>query len=85
MLGSEEIRAALRRRPFAPFRLVTSDGITYDVRHPDLLVLTHTSALIGYPDASTPDIWVRFDIVGVDHVIRIEELPRRDGISAPTE
>ena len=38
MLSREDLAAALTRQPFEPFRLCLSDGKTYDVRHPDLVL-----------------------------------------------
>lgn len=35
-----EIRARLRAVPFVPFQLVLADGRTFDVRHPDSLLVT---------------------------------------------
>jgi hypothetical protein len=36
-MTAEELRDTLREQPFEPFRIVLTDGATYDIRHPDLL------------------------------------------------
>jgi hypothetical protein len=74
-----DLLARLRTRPFEPFRMVTTDGTSYDVRHPDLVLVTLGSAIVGYP-VSDPDPSVqgaagRYDIVSLRHIIRLEQLP----------
>ena len=68
-----DLLAALRRKPFEPFRVVTSDGTTYDIRHPDLVIVGLGSAYIGYPDPHT-GLAARVDIVATRHIIRLEQL-----------
>ena len=41
------LRAALRRTPFCPFRLVTDDGSSHEVRARDQAVLTSTEIAIA--------------------------------------
>lgn len=43
----QELRDILRQQPFEPFRLVMSDGIGYEIRHPDLLWVGQQSAMVG--------------------------------------
>jgi hypothetical protein len=40
----------LSQRPFRPFRLVMSGGQTYDVRHPEMALLTRSELLVGTGD-----------------------------------
>lgn len=42
---------SLRAGPLRPFRLYLSDGGTFDVRHPEMLMVGNHSAVIGIPDA----------------------------------
>ena len=37
-MSPADVLEALRRRPFEPFRIQVSDGSTYDVRHPELVL-----------------------------------------------
>lgn len=66
-----EIERQLRQRPFVPFRLCMSDGAAYDVRHPEMLIVSRTVlALAVYErDARVPEGVVFCDPV---HIIRIE-------------
>jgi hypothetical protein len=49
-MGATDLLAALRRKPFEPFRIVTSDGVNYEIRHPDLVMVTMTGAIVGFSD-----------------------------------
>ena len=39
IVTASDFHTVLRIRPFVPFRVVTSDGTTYDVRHPELVMV----------------------------------------------
>ena len=43
----QTFRDLLHAVPFQPFRLVMSSGQTYDVRHPEMAMLTRTNILVG--------------------------------------
>ena len=43
----EDLIAALEKRPFEPFRVHLTDGMTYEVRHPDLMMVGCRSVVIG--------------------------------------
>jgi hypothetical protein len=71
----DDIRAALKCRPFEPFRIVLSDGQTYVIRHPDLVFLTtRGGAVIGFPDPQNPEAAERYDLVGLEHIVRLEQI-----------
>ena len=67
----QEIRAHLRQRPFEPFRIYMSDGSSYDVRHPEMALVSRTKVVIATKLAwdDLPDQLVYCDPV---HVTRIE-------------
>jgi hypothetical protein len=64
----------LDRRPFVPFRIVTSDSTVYEVRHPELVVVSLASAVIGYPQQDQHRVASRYDIVSIRHIIRLEPM-----------
>jgi hypothetical protein len=71
----EEVRDALRRTPYTPFRLFVSDGSSYDVRHPELCVPGRRSAFLGFPTTETAEpLFDRFAIVDLAHITRLEPL-----------
>jgi len=74
-MAPEELRDTLKHQPFEPFRIVLTDGVGYDIRHPDLLLIGKRSAIVGLAgDGSTPyyERTVKVDLL---HVSRIEPLP----------
>ena len=79
-----ELVEALRPGSFRPFRLYLSDGGTFDIRHPEMLMVTRHSAIIGIVEKQGngnsgeeyPDI-ERTARVDLMHVTRIEELQGR--------
>jgi hypothetical protein len=70
-----ELRDAARRQPFEPFRLVLTTGATYDIRHPDLLMVGRRSAIIGITEDGQGTAYDRTIKVDLLHVVGIEELP----------
>jgi hypothetical protein len=69
----QTFRELLAQRPFRPFRLVMSSGQTYEVRHPELALLTRTDILVGV-DESNEGIPAEFRICSLLHVASIEPL-----------
>jgi hypothetical protein len=73
-------RDLLTKRPFEPFRIVMSSGEKYDVRHPEMAMLTRTDLLVGIDVKN--DVPAHFKICSLLHVTAIEPLksasaPRR--------
>jgi hypothetical protein len=71
-MAPADFQTQLRRRPFVPFRVVTSDGTVYEVRHPDLVMVGLASVIIGYPASGQAGVYERADIVSLRHVVRLE-------------
>jgi hypothetical protein len=42
-MSVQALRNLLKERPFKPFRLVMSSGLAYEVRHPEMALLTKTT------------------------------------------
>jgi hypothetical protein len=78
----DELVEKLRKTPFRPFRLYVSDGGTFDIRHPEMLMVTRHSAVVGMldtgdngdSDESYPAI-DRYTDIDLLHVTRVEQLP----------
>jgi hypothetical protein len=71
-MAPADLLAVLRHKPFRRFRLVTSDGTSLEVRHPDLVFVTIGSAIVGYPDEREPALAAKYDIVSLRHIVRLE-------------
>ena len=69
----QTFRDLLAERPFKPFRLVLSSGQSYEVRHPEMALLTKTDILVG-TDAEPDVVPARFKICSMLHVTAVEPL-----------
>jgi hypothetical protein len=79
MYTAEDIQARLREKPFRPLRIIASEGLKYDVRHPDLVFVGRRDLMIGFPDPNNPSVYDRVTRVALVHVVALEEIP----LSAP--
>jgi hypothetical protein len=73
-MTAEELRDTLRQQPFEPFRLVMTDGVGYEIRHPDLLWVGRWTAMVGLTGQSGQTFYERAVKVDLGHVIRLEPL-----------
>jgi hypothetical protein len=74
-MDPKELAGAIRRRPFAPFRLTLTEGSTYDVRHPEFCMVGKRSVILGL--APLDENQLLFDhSVTLDplHVVKLEPL-----------
>ncbi len=72
-MSPQDLLELLRRRPFIPFRLVATDGRTYDVRHPDQALVLRTRVVLPLP--GNPDqVAERSEHLSLVHIVRAEEL-----------
>ena len=74
-MTADDLHSVLRVRPFVPFRVVTSDDTTYEIRHPELVMVALGSTVIGYPTPGNPMTMARYDIVSMFHIVRLEPMP----------
>jgi hypothetical protein len=75
MFRPQEIQARLRERPFRPIRLVVSEGLRYDINHPELLLVGQRDLIIGHPSPEDPKVYDRITRVAMVHLVGIEDLP----------
>lgn len=75
MFCAEDIQNRLREQPFRPMRLIVSDGLRYDILHPDLVLVGQRDLTIGSPSSDNPTIYDRLVRVAIVHLIGIEDLP----------
>ena len=68
----ETIRGRLDTRPFQPFRVVTSSGQAYEVRHPEMAFPTRTEMVIASPDRN--GIPSRARLVSNLHITALEPI-----------
>ena len=73
-MTTQTFRELLSTRPFRPFRLVMLSGQSYEVRHPEMAMLTRSDMLVGVgeTDDGAP---AEFRICSLLHVATVEPLP----------
>ncbi len=75
MYRSEDIQARLRERPFRPLRIIASEGMKFDVFHPDLVFVGRHDLMIGFPGPDNPTVYDRVTRVALVHIVALEDLP----------
>lgn len=75
-MTQEELYEFARKQPFQPFRVILTTGDTYDIRHPDLIMVGRRSAIIGVTKKPNATVYDRTIKVDLPHVVTIEELPK---------
>lgn len=74
MFTPESIQARLRHEPFVPVRIITSSGQTYDVTHPDLVMVGRNAIMIGTARKDKPAYFVAASRVAILDVTEIQDL-----------
>jgi hypothetical protein len=70
----EELTALLRRRPFIPFRIHMTDDHSYEIHHPEAMMVSGAYAIIGLrPDPET-GVVDRSELCAMLHIVRVEIL-----------
>jgi hypothetical protein len=72
----QTFREMLARRPFQPVRVVLSSGLSYEIRHPEMALLTKTSLLVGI-DLAEDGVPAEFKILSLLHVTAIEPITQQ--------
>jgi hypothetical protein len=71
----DDILRQLLRQPFEPFRLCVVDGVNYEIRHPDQVVVERSTVAIAGALAHLPRPLVERDvIVALLHISRLEPI-----------
>ena len=71
-----QLREWMRAQPFEPFRLVMTDGKTFDVTAPSMLWPGRNTALYGLADnPAEPDVPARHMTLALAHIIRTGPIP----------
>lgn len=74
MFRPEEIQARLSEKPFRPLRLIASEGLRYDIVHPDLVLVGQRELTIGFPSPDNPRLYDRLIRVALVHLVGVEDL-----------
>jgi hypothetical protein len=75
MFSPDDIQFRLRRRPFIPLRIVTTTGQTYDIHHPELMMVGRHYVIVGLPSKENPTQFEKDTLVAIIHLTEIQDLP----------
>ena len=74
MITSADIRERVAQKPFNPFRIVTSSGQTYNVRHPEFVMIGKRTVVVGQPIHDDDPEWDLAQLVSVLHITALEPM-----------
>jgi hypothetical protein len=77
----EKLEEFLRRRPYVPIRLHLTDGTTFDIRHPEMALLTRSTVDIGVTEQEGTTIADRVVYCSLLHVAKVENLDGQTTLS----
>lgn len=79
MFNAESILERLRQKPFRPLRIIVSEGLRYDIHHPDLVWVGRHDLHIGFASLDAPNVYDRTVRVAHVHIVALEDLPGPTG------
>ena len=75
MFTAKEVYHRVKAAPFIPVRIRTSDGISYDVFHPDLVIVGPRFVMVGTASAEGPEYAELVTRIAMIHISALEDLP----------
>jgi hypothetical protein len=51
----DDLLELLRAAPFEPFRIHLSDGVAFEIRHPDMAIVQRSKVTVAVPGSEGPD------------------------------
>ncbi len=77
MMAPQDLESELKKRPFQPFRIVTTSGKSYDITEKDvpLLLVAKRTVIIGLRVPETDPYFDRYEVVSLVHIVRLEPIP----------
>ena len=73
MFTPNQIKDRLQKRPFVPFKIVTSSGEEYVVHHPELALVGTRDVSIGKPGPDDPTLYDDVDRVAIMHITALKD------------
>ena len=77
MMAPQDLESELRKKPFQPFRIVTTGGKSYDITEKDvpLLLVGKRTVIIGLRVPESDPYFDRYEVVSLLHIVRLEPIP----------
>jgi hypothetical protein len=86
-MTGDELIELLEDRPFQPLRLHLDDGRMYEIRHPEMAIVTENVVTIGIPREDKPKMALRVTHCSIPHIVEVEpfeiEKPSGNGKQPP--
>jgi hypothetical protein len=74
-MDPQTVQEWMQANPYQPFRVVMTDGRTFDITDPRLIMPGRSTLLIGIQDPNEPaGVFGRFISTAMIHIVRIEPL-----------
>ncbi len=70
----DELMELIRKQPYVPLRIHLTDGRTYDINHPDQIIVLKGRIDVGVEPDPKSGVVDRVEHCSLLHVVRIEEL-----------
>jgi len=85
MVSQADVLRRLREQPFQPFFVRLTNGTTHKIRHPEQVLVTSRSIVIGIPKSenSPRDEFRDYALVSLLHVVRIDPIGSLPGGQPP--
>ena len=74
VMTAEDLIELLEERPFVPLRLRLDDGRSYEIRHPEMAIVSTTFVAIGLPRSIGSRVAERITHCSLAHVMKAEPL-----------
>lgn len=75
MFAMRDVDARFKQRPFVPVRLVTSSGESYEIMHPELVLVGQREVVIGIGTTDHPRNHDRLARISMLHISALEDMP----------
>ncbi len=70
----QDVQKRLRDAPFRPFRMHLTDGSSYEVRHPELVLLGRRMLILGIPGRPENTYFETSVDIDLMHIVRMDDL-----------
>lgn len=73
-MTAEDLIELLEERPFVPLRLHLDDGRSYEIRHPEMAIVSTSLVAIGLPRSGSSRVAERITHCSLAHVVEAEPI-----------
>lgn len=73
-MDREDVAEMVKAKPFDPFRMVLTNGESFDIRHSELIMLGRRSVVVGLAAEAQQDYFDRTTKISLLQVVRLEQI-----------